>query len=485
MTASMVTPMRPRSASRSALFFVTIVMPFSAGYALSYVFRTINALLADELGTELRLSPAELGFLTSTYFLAMALVQLPLGVMLDRYGPRRVQSGCLLVAALGACLFAVASSLPQLMIGRALIGIGFATAFMAGLKAIVVWLPQERVAIANGLLLTLGALGAVAATFPAQVSIDTLGWRGLLLGLAWLTGLTAMIIFVVVPERAPALRSSRDPQPATLAAIFSDPRFWRLAPMSATSIGTAWALQALWAAPWLSDVEQFDRPVVVQHLTTMAIALCVGGVAFGSMVEAGRKHGIAAETLFGSAVLAFMAAQLTVILRLPVPAVVPWTAIAMAGAATVLCTTAISRPYPSEASGRANAAISVLQLGYAFAVQCFIGMAIDYWPSEHGRHPVEAYQAAFAANLLVQVLAFAWFIAPAIRGHLFTRGLASRRLPRTFSANARNDLNAYLAAQHAWRERVTNAETQLQSWRLAALTSMTVCIVLATLVMPQ
>jgi MFS family permease len=486
MTFTAVAPVYPQSASRSARLYVIIVLPFAAGYALSYIFRTINALLADRLIADLRLTPAELGFLTSAYFLAMAIVQLPVGMMLDRYGPRRLQSACLLVAALGVCVFATASSLPQLIVGRALIGVGFGTAFLAGLKAIAIWFPTNRIALANGLLLTLGALGAVVATSPAQIFIDALGWRRLLLVLASLTSVTALIIFVVVPERGRPQKLDRCAEPATLAEILSDPLFWRLAPMLATSIGSAWALQALWAAPWLSDVERFDRSVVVQHLTAMALALCVGGIAFGSVIAAGRKRGLGPDVLFGGAVFVFMAAQLAVILRLPVPPVVPWTAIGMAAAAPVLAAAVLSQFYRSEASGKVNAAIGTLQLGFAFAVQWFIGVALDFWPSDQGRHPVEAYQMAFATILSVQALAFAWFIAPALSGRLNTKGPTGERLPRMFLSNAPNSYpNPYLAAQREWSERVANAEIQLQSWRLAALTSLTVCVVLATLVVPK
>jgi predicted MFS family arabinose efflux permease len=328
MTVSVRAPTRKAQTMGTVRLTALVLAPFAFGYALSYLMRTINAVAADTLTAELALKPAELGFLTSAYFLAMAVVQLPLGVMLDRYGPRRIQSGCLLVAAFGACVFATAPSLPQLLVGRALIGIGFATAFMAGLKAIALWFPPERAAVGNGLLLTLGALGAVAATLPAQTLIDALGWRGVFLLLAWMTGLTAMLIFVVVPEHAPARRSNRHDEAVTLLAIFRDPRFWRVAPLSATSIGTAWALQALWAAPWLTDVEGYDRPDVVQVLFVMAVALCGAGLAFGALVETARKRGFGAGPLFCVTAAVFMTAQLTLALRWPVPPVASWAVIA-------------------------------------------------------------------------------------------------------------------------------------------------------------
>ena len=179
--------------------FVLVLLPFAAGYYLSYAFRTINALIAGMLTRELSLSAADLGLLTSVYFLAMAAVQLPLGALLDRFGPRRVQSACLLFAAAGAGVFARAEGLTGLMLGRALIGVGVATALMASLKAIVLWFPKDRIAFANGCVVMLGALGAVTATVPAEPLVHALGWRGLF---AMLAIATAGVAADYVPCRA-------------------------------------------------------------------------------------------------------------------------------------------------------------------------------------------------------------------------------------------------------------------------------------------
>ena len=201
-----------------------MLLPFAAGYYLSYVFRTINAVIASNLASEFKLGPAELGFMTSVYFLAFVAVQLPAGVALDRYGPRRVQSVLLLVAAVGSLLFASADSVAGLMLGRALIGFGVAMSLMAGLKAIVLWVPPARVALANGCMVMLGALGAVTATAPAEMLIAYLGWRGLFLLLTWLCVVSALVIYVVVPEAkrrqhaAAPLRSASAPSTRTPAS---------------------------------------------------------------------------------------------------------------------------------------------------------------------------------------------------------------------------------------------------------------------------
>ena len=154
---------------------VCVLLPFAAGYYLSYLFRTINALIASDLKAELNLSAADLGLLTSVYFLVFAAVQLPLGALLDRYGPRTIQSALLLLASAGALVFALADDLLGLLIGRALLSLGVALALMTGFKAIVLWFPPDRLALANGWLVMLGALGAVTATAPAEFVMLAIG----------------------------------------------------------------------------------------------------------------------------------------------------------------------------------------------------------------------------------------------------------------------------------------------------------------------
>ncbi len=177
-----------------------VLIPFAAGYYLSYLFRNVNALVATGLRNDFALDASVLGLMTSIYFLAFAMAQLPIGVLLDRYGPRRVQSALLLVAAAGAALFAVGDHLGLLVTGRALIGFGVAGSLIAGLKAVVLWFPRERTSFVNGCFIMLGSMGAISATWPAEWVISQVGWRGLFEVLVFATLVIALLIFTVVPE---------------------------------------------------------------------------------------------------------------------------------------------------------------------------------------------------------------------------------------------------------------------------------------------
>lgn len=383
-----------------------VFLPFVAGYYLSYLFRTINAVIAAPLTADLVLGAGDLGLLTSAYFLTFAAAQIPIGMLLDRYGPRRIQSALLVTAALGATLFAASDNFFLLVAGRALMGLGVASALTAGLKALVLWFPGDRVPLLNGLMIMLGALGAVTATSPADLLLASIGWRGLFGLIAAVTAACAVMIYLVVPEAAPVKGSAAT---ASLKKIYTDQRFWRLAPLSATSIGTAWALHGLWAAQWLVDVESLNRQALVWHLFVMAAAVCVGALLFGVAAERLRRRGMGPQPLLGVVAAVSMAAQLALILRWPIPSYVLWTIVASVGAATVLSYAILAQEFPKELAGRANGLLNFFHVGTAFLVQSAIGLVLQQFTQEAGHYPDNAYQTAFALNLVPQILAAIWF----------------------------------------------------------------------------
>lgn len=385
-----------------------VFLPFAAGYYLSYLFRTINALIASHLNSDAGLGAADLGLLTSVYFLVFAAAQIPVGILLDRFGPRRVQSVLLLLAAMGAGLFAVSTGFLSLLIARAMIGLGVAAALTAGLKSIILWFPRERVALLNGYMIMLGSLGAVTATAPVEHLLAWMGWRPLFEILAAATGATAILIYVVVPERGIALSTAS----TSLSSVFSDRRFWRMAPLSATCIGSSWSLQGLWASPWLIDVEGFDRASLVRQLFMMSVVLSGGAWLFGMTVHYIKRRGIGAETILAMVAVLFIAAELALILRAPLPSILPWSLIAIVGTATVASFAVIADYFPPELVGRANGALNVLHFGWAFLAQCATGLILEQWSTEDGHRPIIAYQVAFGLNVALQLAALVWFARP-------------------------------------------------------------------------
>src|SRR6201999_3686263 len=215
-------PTKPSLSNLHLIF--SVFLPFAAGYFLSFLFRTINASISPALASDFSLGAVETGLLASIYFLVFAGAQIPISVLLDRYGPRRVQSALLVIAVGGASLFGNADSFVELLVGRAMIGLGVAASLMAGLKAIVVWFPRDRLAFVNGGMIMLGSLGAVTATAPTDWLLSAIGWRNLFEVLSVATLATAALIYVAVPRSDRSCRRAVSGEPPNLRSIFSDPR---------------------------------------------------------------------------------------------------------------------------------------------------------------------------------------------------------------------------------------------------------------------
>jgi len=400
----------PQTALVRAILLV--FLPFSAGYYLSYFYRSTNAVIAPQLVSEVGLNAGDLGFLTSMYFLTFAAFQLPLGILLDRYGPRRVQSCLLLAAAAGALLFSFGDDIVTLAVGRGLIGLGVAGCLMAAIKAGTIWFDTRHWPVVNGCLLAVGGLGAVSATAPLEAALGVVGWRHIFVALACATVLVSGLILVVVPEsRTAVVRSGLVQQVRELGRIYTDRVFWRLAPLTVAGMSANLAIQGLWAGPWLRDVAGFGRDGVALYLLALALALTVGSVLLGVAASWAERRGFPLLSFFVVFSIAFLLVQ-TVILTGVVPQAL-WTWIGFGLVANIAMATIayLTRYFPPEQSGRVITAMNMLIFSGVFLTQYLIGEVIDLWPkdADGGYHP-QAYMAAFGAVAVAQLASLLWFV---------------------------------------------------------------------------
>jgi MFS family permease len=390
-----------------------VFVPFGLGYFLSYLYRVVNAVIAPDLIRELDLTAADLGLLTSAYFLTFAAFQLPLGILLDRFGPRRAEALLLVFAALGALLFAVAATPAGLIAGRALIGFGVSACLMAAFKAFVVWFPRERLPLVNGFQMAAGGLGALTATAPVEAALHFTDWRGIFLGLGALTLLVAGLIFRVVPERdgaAPA--GTLGEQARGIGQIFASPVFWRLAPATVASQAAFLSIQSLWAGPWLRDVAGLSRTAVSGHLFLIAAAMVAGFVGIGALAERLARRGIRPATLGLAGMGVFAAVQAVLIAQWTAAALPAWLLFGFFGTSGILPYAVLSQSFPPHLAGRVNTALNLLVFVAAFVAQWGIGGIIDLWPrGADGGYAPAGYRAAFGLMLALQAAGLLWMAA--------------------------------------------------------------------------
>lgn len=388
--------------------WLRILLPFAAGYYLSYLLRTVNAVLAPGLTRELNLSAADLGLLTSAYFLSFAAAQLPLGILLDRFGARRVEAGLLLFAAAGSALFALGESLVTLVAGRALIGLGVAACLMAALKCLFESFPVERHASVTGAIMTSGGLGALSASVPLEWLLPLIGWRGVF---AASTVFTFVVIAAIwtVPERT-AQRSTEPlrEQLRSVASIFRQRVFWRFAAQMGVVTGGTMALQGLWAVPWLMEVNGYSRAQAADHLFFMGAAMLAGflGVAFFSTPLA--RRGLKPIYLLGGGVALILLTSLAILLDIGSTRVL-WLLLGLGASTSNLAYSLLSARFPPQLSGRVSTAMNLLAFVGAFSIQWGFGALVDVlsaadWGTD------AAYRASLSMLLTLQTASFAWFL---------------------------------------------------------------------------
>lgn len=413
----MVTPHSAPVVPVTTSLLVRVFLPFASGYFLSYLYRTVNAVIAPDLVTALGLNAADLGLLTSAYFLTFALFQLPLGILLDRFGPRRVEAILLLFAALGALLFAVSEGLIGLVIGRALIGLGVSACLMASFKAFVMWFPSPRLPAVNGWVMAAGGLGALTATAPLETALQLMDWRMLFVVLSIATLVIAAGVFWIVPERTDYQQCIvQQSSWKGLQQVLKSRYFWCVAPFTTFSQGAFLAIQSLWVGPWLRDVAGLQRSTIAIHLLLIAAAMVAGFLCMGSLAYRLSQIGVKPIFVASSGMICFMLVQVALILG-SASLVLPlwilwilWMGFGFFGTSAIVMYAVLSQAFPGELSGRVNTALNLLVFTAAFMGQWGIGAIIDIWPSENGGYHPQGYQAAFAVLLMLQMMAFSWFV---------------------------------------------------------------------------
>jgi MFS family permease len=402
--------MRQENPSSSTLV-LRIYLPFALGYFLSYVFRVVNAVIAGDLRADLELDSSVLGLLTSTYFLTFAAFQLPLGYLLDRFGPRRVEASLLLIAALGAFVFSLSESVAGLIAGRALIGLGVSACLMAAFKAYVDWFPSDRLPRINGWQMAAGGLGALVATRPVEMSLPVLGWQGVfqLLGVACIV--VAVVMFLVVPEKQKYAAPEGEEETFGFMTVFTSPLFLRVAPLTMTSQAAFLSVSGLWAGTWLQDVGGMDRAQAANVLAAMTVAMIAGFVIIGSATSALGRRGVSTFTT-ATVSVATAAVPLTLMIAMEgdAPAWLCWIMFGFFGTGSILYYAALSQHFPKQIAGRVNTALNLLVFVGAFLLQWGIGVVIDYW-SGAGGFSVTGYRVAFSVLVFLQALALLWYLS--------------------------------------------------------------------------
>lgn len=392
-----------------------VFVPFALAYVLSYMLRVVNAVAGAPLTAEFGLSPAELGLMTSLYFMGFALAQIPVGILMDRYGARRVEAATWVVGAIGCAIFATGLTTEQLLLGRFLIGVGASLALMGPMTAYRHWFPPERRALVIGLHMAFGGMGSALGGGPTEGLIEALGWRGLFLVLGGCAVACAILIQFVVPKR-------HEPRHPTdfrvlvreVMAVLASRTLWRMAPLAATIQIGMLSIISLWAGPWLRQVVGLSPVDAAYWLSANAFGLIAGFVGYGFIFSRAERAGLAMPVLIAGSVVV-MACPLAFVLLPPESTPIFWIIYATVGSVAAHSYNIVSSQFPSAMAGRVNTALNFLVFAVAFLAQWGFGLVLDGWRDAAGAPTREGFQVAFVGLIALQLLAMLPLLLPKSR----------------------------------------------------------------------
>lgn len=398
---------------------VTLVGVLCAAYMISQFLRSSTGVIAPDLARELDLAPQSLGVLSGSFFIAFALSQIPVGLMLDRYGARVSTTVLMGFAIAGGFMFANADSLMWLSVARVLMGIGCSCLLMGPLMIYTRWFSRARFATLSGIHIAAGTLGAVAATAPLAWVAEWIGWRGAFTGVAILSILMTALVWLVARNAPPGeaephllhegARESLWQSVRGLGEVLRNPSVPHLLTIQFIGLGVMASVFGLWASPYLHDIHGLDGPGRGQVLLAMAIASALGLLFWGPMDIRfdSRKKPVLIATSFSALILAALAMPGTPSL---LAAAALLAAMGFCNGNTAIVIAHGRAIFPDRLVGRGISLLNMGGMAGAGILQYVCGVIVGQFAAPGEAAPLIAYQAVFgflAVCLVIAALVYA------------------------------------------------------------------------------
>ena len=388
---------------------ITIFIVFALGYFISNLLRAITATIAPELVSEFNMTSGELGLLGGAYFLGFASIQIPLGYLLDSKGPRKIVSYFLILTIIGLVLFSLAQNLMMLLISRILIGMGVGACLMGPLTAYRIWFQDETQQRANSWMLMVGAIGMLSSSLPVQYFLPVIGWRAIFLSLAVLTLLCIILIIIFIPAWHLKNITNEKLNESELNTVWKNPLFLSLVPMGLFTYGGFFAIQTLWAGPWMIRVAGYTPEESAQGLFLIYFAMLVSFFFWGYFVPKFSKNIQDAIRLlkFGAPISLIV---LTIIIYLgPKAGAIHWAVFIVSSVFLSLTQPAVGMAFSFSNAGKALTSFNLLLFIGAFFMQWIIGLIIDVGMSLNFSE-VNSFKLAMSFVLLTSLFSYLFFI---------------------------------------------------------------------------
>ncbi len=258
-----------------------------------------------------------------------------------------------------------------------------------------------------------GGLGGVAVGSPLDWLLGFAGWRAVCAGLGAFTGAGAAAVGACAPD---ARQSRHDASVAAQFAgtwrIVTNRTFWKIASFSVVTQGVFYAMQSLWVGAYLRDVSGFAPRDAAVLVSVLGFAMMAGCVGFGAAARGLERRGMSLYAFCGFGMALFVATQLAIMLRAPLPAAVLWAAYGVFGGVGILSYAVLAEYFPVHVIGRANTTLTLVIFVLIFGFQVGVGAVLSHWPMRAGHYPAEAHLSAWGALVALQIASAVWYVLP-------------------------------------------------------------------------
>ncbi len=396
-------------------------------FCFSTFYRVMNAVIATDLMREFDLDAERLGMLGSAFFYTFAFFQMPIGILLDRVGPRSVMPAFCLIGSVGVFIYAWAGGFYTACLGMALIGTGMASVLMGSLRVFLDRYPAERFPTLCGIMISIGALGSISATSPLAYLNSSIGWRLTLICCGLVTAALAILLYCILggksageQERAAGPSSPKEEtgMVGTAKLVLCTLSFWQIGLLAFLRYGTCIALQGIWLGPYLMVVKRFSPIAAGNILMMISLGLIAGSPIAGYLAEKVFKN-TKTIILLGVSCYTLCILPLTGIWDFESAAIhsALFLGLGFFSSFGVLLYSNVKELFPPRISSTVIAGVNFFVMAGGAVFMQILGVIIAAYAGADRVHPLEAYQTAFRACFWAMVGGLVFYAFSGNRKH--------------------------------------------------------------------
>ena len=388
---------------------IIIFCVFAFGFLLSNLVRSITATLTPVLTSEFDLTAGNLGLLAGGYFIGFSIMQIPVGLLLDKIGPKKVIGCFLMIAFIGTISFALAKSFSGLFISRIFIGVGVSACMMGPLTGYRVWFAEKYQQRANSWMLMVANIGFVSSTLPVQILLPYIGWRWIFILIAILILLSIILIFLFIPNWDQKENTSIKSEKESLSQIWKNKFFISMIPLAFINYGGIQAIQTLWAGPWMLNISGYSPLQSATGLFWINITMLISYLIWGYILPKFSSLGIDSIKIVKIGLPISYVVLFSIIIMGQNAGAIMFTLYILSSIVLSLTQPALALSFPQNLAGKSLTSINVFIHSGTFFVQWGIGLLIDL-SKNMGANTVTSYKISFSIFLILCIFSYLFFI---------------------------------------------------------------------------